>query len=238
MEHYIIPIFSSEWWINNTITFTIIFILLFFGKTLNKKNNLFNYIIGFLLIMRTPWNQFYQYQLGQWNMEWSLPLQMCSLTAIFSGTILVLHNLEIDSKYKNLLFEFLLYWSVGAFYSFITPEFTTGTHGYLYYDYYISHGGILFSILYCIFVLGYKPRAFSWLKVFLYSQIILVIIHLINYLIGGQSNYFYTMIPPKVDNPLVIGAYPTHIILMNIFAGIHFYVIYLLSRDKTNLESS
>ena len=149
MEHYIIPIFSSEWWINNIITFTIIFIFLIVGKKLNKKNNLFNYVIGFLLLIRTPWTQFYQYQLGQWNIEWSLPMQMCSLSAIFSGTILILHNLKIDSKYKNLLFEFLLYWSVGAFYSFITPEFTTGAEGYLYYDYYISHGGILFSILYC-----------------------------------------------------------------------------------------
>ena len=238
MEHYIIPIFSSEWWINNIITFTIIFIFLFVGKKLNEKNNLFNYVIGFLLIIRTPWTQFYQYQLGQWNIEWSLPMQMCSLTAIFSGTILVLHNLKIDSKYKNLLFEFLLYWSVGAFYSFITPEFTTGTNGYLYYDYYISHGGILFSILYCRFILGYKPRNRSWFKIFLYSQPILLLIHIINYLIGGQANYFYTMIPPKVDNPLVIGVYPTHIILMNIFAGIHFYIIYLLSRDRTNSESS
>ena len=238
MEHYIIPIFSSEWWINNIITFTIIFIFLIVGKKLNEKNNLFNYVIGFLLLMRTPWTQFYQYQLGQWNIEWSLPMQMCSLSAIFSGTILILHNLKIDSKYKNLLFEFLLYWSVGAFYSFITPEFTTGTEGYLYYDYYISHGGILFSILYCRLILGYKPRTRSWLKIFLYSQPILLLVHTVNYLIGGQANYFYTMIPPQVDNPLVIGAYPTHIILMNIFAGIHFYLIYLLSRDKTNLKSS
>ena len=58
------------------------------------------------------------------------------------------------------------------------------------------------------------------------------IIHSINYIIGGQANYFYTMIPPAVDNPLVVGAYPTHIILMNIFAGIHFYFIYLLTRKR------
>ena len=87
---------------------------------------------------------------------------------------------------KNLLFEFLLYWSVGAFYSFITPEFTTGTNGYLYYDYYISHGGILFSILYCRFILGYKSRNRSWFKIFLYSQPILLLVHIINYLIGGN----------------------------------------------------
>tara|TARA_Y100000996_G_scaffold363096_1_gene306662 strand:+ start:5393 stop:6094 length:702 start_codon:yes stop_codon:yes gene_type:complete len=233
MEPYVIPIFSNEWWINNIITFTVIFILLLIGKNLNKRTKLFNYIIGFLLIARTPWNQIYQYQIGQWDIQWSLPMQMCSFSAIFSGLILILHNLKISSNYKNLLFEFLLYWSVGAFYSFITPQFTTGTQGLIYYDYYISHGGILFSILYCILILEYRPRENSWLKVFLYSQPILLGIHLINYLIGGQANYFYTMIPPAVDNPLVVGAYPLHIILMNLFAGIHFYIIYLISKNKS-----
>ena len=232
MEPYVIPIFTDEWWRNNIVTFLIIGFLLFIGNKLNKKNNYFNLIIGSCLILRLPWNQYYQYQIGQYNLEWSLPLQMCSFSSFFSGLILVLHGLNIDKKYKNLLFEFLLYWSVGAFYSFITPQYTTGIEGLIYYDYYISHGGILFSILFCRLFLGYFPRQGSWKKVFIYSQFILLIIHAINYTIGGQANYFYTMIPPAVDNPLVVGAYPTHIILMNIFAGIHFYFIYLLTRKR------
>ncbi len=232
MEPYVIPIFTDEWWRNNIVTFLIIGFLLFIGNKLNKKNNYFNLIIGSFLILRLPWNQYYQYQIGQYNLEWSLPLQMCSFSSFFSGLILVLHGLNIDKKYKNLLFEFLLYWSVGAFYSFITPQYTTGIEGLIYYDYYVSHGGILFSILFCRLFLGYFPRKGSWKKVFIYSQFILLIIHAINYTIGGQANYFYTMIPPAVDNPLVVGAYPTHIILMNIFAGIHFYFIYLLTRKR------
>ena len=232
MEPYVIPIFTDEWWRNNIVTFLVIGFLLFIGNKLNKKNNYFNLIIGSFLILRLPWNQYYQYQIGQYNLEWSLPLQMCSFSSFFSGLILVLHGLNIDKKYKNLLFEFLLYWSVGAFYSFITPQYTTGIEGLIYYDYYVSHGGILFSILFCRLFLGYFPRKGSWKKVFIYSQFILLIIHAINYTIGGQANYFYTMIPPAVDNPLVVGAYPTHIILMNIFAGIHFYFIYLLTRKR------
>ena len=232
MEPYVIPIFTDEWWRNNIVTFLIIGFLLFIGNKLSEKNNYFNFIIGSFLILRLPWNQYYQYQIGQYNLEWSLPLQMCSFSSFFSGLILVLHGLNIDKKYKKLLFEFLLYWSAGALYSFITPQYTTGIEGLIYYDYYVSHGGILFSILFCRLFLGYFPRKGSWKKIFIYSQFILLIIHAINYLIGGQANYFYTMIPPAVDNPLVVGAYPTHIILMNIFAGIHFYFIYLLTRKR------
>ena len=100
MEPYIIPIFSNEWWINNAITFLVIFGLLFVGKILDKKNKLktYSYIIGILLLVRTPWSQWYQCQIGQWNAEWSIPLQMCSLSALFSGMILIVHNLKIRSK--------------------------------------------------------------------------------------------------------------------------------------------
>ena len=83
MEPYVIPIFTDEWWRNNIVTFLIIGFLLFIGNKLNKKNNYFNLIIGSFLILRLPWNQYYQYQIGQYNLEWSLPLQMCSFSSFF-----------------------------------------------------------------------------------------------------------------------------------------------------------
>ena len=89
-------------------------------------------------------------------------------------------------------------------------------------------------ILYCQLILGYSPRKKSWLKIFLYSQPILLIIHIINILIGGDANYFYTLNPPIANNPLIMGTYPTHIILLDIFAGIHFYIVYLLLYRGTN----
>ena len=45
-----------------------------------NDSNYFNLIIGSFLILRLPWNQYYQYQIGQYNLEWSLPLQMCSFS--------------------------------------------------------------------------------------------------------------------------------------------------------------
>ena len=106
MEPYVIPIFTDEWWRNNIVTFLIIGFLLFIGNKLNKKNNYFNLIIGSFLILRLPWNQYYQYQIGQYNLEWSLPLQMCSFSSFFSGLILVLHGLNIDKKYKIYCLNF------------------------------------------------------------------------------------------------------------------------------------
>ena len=95
----------------------------------------------------------------------------------------------------------------------------------------ISYVGILAIPLiyagYFIFVLGYRPSKMSWLKVFLYSQVLLLGIHILNFFIGGSANYFFTMEPPIANNLLIIGTYPTHIIMMDFFALIHFYFLYM-----------
>lgn len=233
-RYYAITLFSNEWWINTISTVIAISFLLYLSKIFIKKNsiNKFNIIIGSILLVRCIWIQWYQYYLGIWDLQWSLPLQMCSLSAIMSGVLPLIENTNLNKNYKQWIFEFLFYYSIGAFYSILTPVYTTGINGLIYYEYYISHGGILFTSIYFFIILGYRPRVYSWLKVFLYTQPILLTIHLVNYLIGGQANYFYTMEPPIADNPLVMGQYPMHIILLNIFALIHFALLYFLTKKS------
>ena len=239
-RYYAISIFSNEWWINNVVTFSVIFLLLFISKKIyanGRFQKLFSIFLGSSLIIRLIWNQWYQFSIGQWNPEWSLPLQLCSFSCILSGLLPIIINFNIDKKVKQLMFEFLFYWGFAGLYAFITPVYTSGTQGFLYFDFYIAHGGFIFIILYFLIVLKYKITHKSWLKVFIYSQFILLLIHLINIYIGGSANYFYTMEPPIADNPLIIGEYPTHIIMMDLFALIHFYFIYLFMK-KINLTYS
>ena len=68
-------------------------------------------------------------------MQWSLPIQMCSFTSILSGFLLIIHNFKIEEKYKSLIFEFLLFWGIGALYAFLTPVYTTGIEGFIYYEF-------------------------------------------------------------------------------------------------------
>ena len=231
---YAVPILSNEWWINNIVTSFFIFVFLFIGiKFKNNKSFISKYtlFIGLFFITRLLWNQWYQNLYGQWNPEWSLPIQMCSFSAMLSGIIPILIYFNINDKVKRLLFEFMFYWGIGAVYALLTPQYTHGTYGFIYQDYYISHGGIIFVILFCIFVHDFKPREYSWLKIFGYSQIVLLIIHFINRSIGGIANYFYTIKPPIVDNPFVMGQFPFHIIMLDIFALFHFSLLYFLFKS-------
>jgi len=229
-RYYAIDIFSNEWWINNVTTSIFILIFLYLGSKVYKNGKyqkLFTILLGSILLIRLLLTQWYQYSIGQWNLEWSLPLQLCSFSCILSGILPIVINFNISQKIKQSLFEFLFYWGFAGLYAFLTPVYTSGTQGFLYYDFYIAHGGFIFVILYFIIVLGYGLSDKSWLKVFLYSQILLFMIHLINLFIGGSANYFYTMEPPIANNPLIIGTYPTHIIMMDFFALLHFYIIFI-----------
>lgn len=229
-RYYAIGIFTNEWWINNIITTIFIISLLYISKKIyqnGKYQKLFSIFIGSTLLIRLLWIQWYQYSIGTWNLEWSLPLQLCSFSCILSGILPIIINFNISQKIKQYLFEFLLYWGFAGLYALITPVYTSGIEGFLYYDFYIAHGGFIFVILYFIFVLKYRPSVMSWLKIFLYSQVLLIAIHILNLFIGGTANYFYTMEPPIANNPLIIGTYPIHIIMMDIFALIHFYFLYM-----------
>ena len=181
-RYYAIEFLSKEWCTNTSITLFIEIILFYISKSFYKNNKiyLFNYFLGAILLGRFFWFQWYHYNIGIWNLEWSLPLQMCSFSSLLSGILPFLENTKISNKYKQTLFEFLFYFSIGAFYAILTPVYTAGNQGLIYYEYYISHGGILFTVIYFLYILNYKLTKNSWFKIFLYSQLLLFIIHIIN----------------------------------------------------------
>jgi len=219
ISHETIEIFSSLWWQSNLSTLLLILIFLFTGNWFNPENReKLAKVIGIVLIFRTVGVHFYWNYLGIWTIESSLPLHLCGLSAILSGIVLFWR--------KQWAYECLYFWGIpGAFHSLMTPEFTAGSSGLLFYEYYLSHGGIILSAIYLTWVLGMKPRKRSWLRVFLWSQLLLPIIGLINWMLN--ANYMYLCIKPIAENPFLFGEWPWYIVGAE-FAGLfHFFIVYL-----------
>ena len=219
IPHETIEIFSLIWWQSNIATIGIIFALLILGKwfSLENRERLAKFI-GIILIFRAIGIHFYWDYIGIWTIESSLPLHLCGLSSILSGIVLFWR--------KQWVYECLFFWGIpGAFHSLLTPEFTVGTSGFLFYEYYISHGGIILSAIYLTWVLGMKPRQGSWLKIFLYSQLLLPVIGFINYMIN--ANYMYLCTKPIANNPILIGEWPWYIISIELAGLLHFFIIYL-----------
>ena len=219
ISHETLEIFSLLWWQSNFTTLFVILVFLFLGKWFNPGNReKLAQAIGTILIIRTIGVHFYWDYLGIWTIESSLPLHLCGLSAVLSGIILFWR--------KQWAYECLYFWGIpGAFHSLLTPEFTVGSNGFLFYEYYLSHGGIMLSAIYLTLVLGMRPQKGSWFKVFLWSQLLIPIIGSINFALN--ANYMYLCIKPIAKNPFLIGEWPWYLLGVECAVILHFFVIYL-----------
>lgn len=217
--HEILEPLSAIWW--QTIIWSTVIIsgILISAKYLKKDQlELLAKVIGVILIARSILVHPYVDYIVGWDIYNNLPLHLCGLSAIISGIIMFYR--------KQWLYECLYFWGIpGAFHSFVTPEFTQGTEGFLFIEYYISHGGIILSALFCTMYLGFSPRKGSWWRIFLYSQVLLPLVGGINWIL--DANYMYISAPPIVENPFIIGDFPEHLIGLEIAGLLHFALVYL-----------
>ncbi|MFM1793486.1 MAG: hypothetical protein RLZZ252_1840, partial [Bacteroidota bacterium] len=82
--------------------------------------------------------------------------------------------------------------------------------------------------IYTTMRMGFVPRKGSWKRVFFYTQIVLPVIGLVNWLIG--ANYMFLAQKPDAENPLIIGDWPYYIIGLEVVVIVHFYLFYRLHK--------
>ncbi|MBK9272319.1 MAG: TIGR02206 family membrane protein [Saprospiraceae bacterium] len=231
-EHYLIPTYSLMWWGGIILGLGFYSGLAKLGSYFKSigKEELFRRALFVVFFVREILIHVYYLVTGHFNIQESLPLHLCGLS--YLACLVCLY------KPQMLLYEYLLMLgSVGALMSFLTPEMTHGYSPFLLFDYYLSHGLILFTPLYLFFVLHIRPRVRSWLYVLVFGNIVLGTVGLINYLIG--SNYIYLCEPPKVDNVLITGKFPYHIIGFEVIGSAFVLLIYYIFRRlRFNLFST
>jgi hypothetical integral membrane protein (TIGR02206 family) len=225
-ENYVIEFLSNEWIRNTSFAVLVILLYLLIGKFLKTSDKLkLAKIISIILIITTITGHSRNIINGYWNISENLPLQLCGISNLIGCFILFIPK-------NKTLFEFFYYAGIiGAIQAFLTPQINNfdGTN-YEYIEYYISHGGILLLPIYMFNNLGYKLRKFSWLKVLIYLNILLIFIMPLNFKIN--SNYMYLAYPPNVDNPLIIGEWPYYIMCWEIIIVIFSYTLYVISTRK------
>ena len=226
--HETIEIGASLWWKMLSGTVTAISLLVLIGKKYPKARNGIRIISGWMLVALSLALPMYLIYFGAWSIRTSLPLQLCGLSGILSGIVLLWRN--------QLAYELLLYWGIpGALYALLTPELTQGSGTLFIIEYYISHGGIIFSVLYLTLVYHLYPRKHSWLNVFLITQFLLLAVGLVDYFL--DANYMYLRDKPLVGNPFLIGDWPWYIFMLELAGFVHFYLLYLFFQSpKTHVQ--
>lgn len=218
-QHETIEIGSALWWRMLSGTTAIATVTILAGKNCPMAREAVRKISGWMLVCVTVLLPVYLVSLGTWSIQTSLPLQLCSLSGILSGIVLLWRN--------QFAYELLVYWGIpGALYALLTPEMTQGSGTLFLFEYYISHGGILLSVFYLSVVYGMYPGKKSWLKVFMFTQILLFAICILDYYV--DANYMYLRYKPQVSNPFILGEWPWYVFGLELAGIIHFYVIYVL----------
>jgi hypothetical integral membrane protein (TIGR02206 family) len=223
----IIP-FGSELWRNMLFaSMAFISIPIFGVRNFPGTRDFIRKIFGLILVFTAISIHPYLIHVGTWNIHTSLPLQLCSLSGILSGIVLLFPS--------QLGFEFIMYWGLpAAIHSLLTPEMTQGSGNVIMLEYYLSHSGIILSALYLALCYDMRLRKGSWLCVFYYTQWLLPLVGAIDYLL--DANYMYLTKRPMADNPFIIGEWPWYIIILDVVLLLHFLLVYFIFRSRTSYK--
>ena len=219
MDHAVMSPFGFEWFFWNLLTlFCILLVVLIPRNKSDKFISNFTIIFAVLMVFEYISIQSYFVFNDIWTLQDSLPFHLCRLM-VFNTIFLLLSRNQIS-------FELLLFVGmVGGFHSLMTPELTHGSNLFLLIDYFVVHGGLVAAPLYCIFVLGMRPRKMSWLKSFFYLQFFVVLVAIINSIL--DANYMYLAVKPEANNPFLIGDWPYYVIGLEFATLLHAFLVYI-----------
>lgn len=164
---------------------------------------------------------------GQWDIQWHLPLHLCSLFVVLSIIMLVTKSYP--------LFELTYFLGIGgAIQPLLTSE--VGVYGFPHFyafQIFISHGGIILAAVYMAVVEGMRPSWSSIKRVFIWGNIYMLFVTIVNFLLG--SNYMYTMRKPHIPTILDhLGPWPWYILSMEAIALFISIILFLPLLSKNH----
>jgi len=157
--------------------------------------------------------------IGDWDAGSTLPLHLCGAGIVLAAFMLINRN--------YLLYELVYFWGLGgAIQALLTPDI--GAYGYPHYrffQFFLSHGTLIFASLYMTWIGGMRPTQRSIWKVLGITNIYMVFIAGFNYLTNG--NYLFICHKP-VNGSIIdfLGPWPWYILSLEVVAVISFYIYY------------
>ena len=229
INKYTIEFMSTDWIITVACVIILIFIVLYVGHKLpaSKKEKYAKFLaaimIGFFII-----NHSLLFYLGKWEIIKELPVHLCSISGLICCFIMF-----IPKNKRQFLFEFLFYCGIiGGIQAIFTPLLEDyGGYKFFYIQFFFKHAMIIAFPIYLRNNLGMKLTKFSWLKTYFALNILMILLIQLNNKL--ESNYMYVNEPPAVDNPMVIGGWPTYLYWWELFVLILILLVFVIGKPKT-----
>jgi hypothetical integral membrane protein (TIGR02206 family) len=170
------------------------------------------------------------YRGGFWDVSFTLPLQLCSISLILS-LILLLTN----SRWLASVLYFI--GVIGAFAALLTPELFLGFPHFRYFQFFITHMLIIWTALYYVWVHHFYPNKRSIWYALIFLNSCAFIAFWVNRISGG--NYMFLAEKP-VNASLMdyLGPYPFYIVSLEGLALGLFWILWLPFSKKEKVSSN
>jgi hypothetical integral membrane protein (TIGR02206 family) len=173
----------------------------------------------FLVLNELAWH-LYNIRAGTWSVRDMLPLHICSVMVFASAILLV------TKSYRVYEFQYFLGIAAASQVLFTPDAGVYNFPDFRFFQTFLSHGMIIFTALYMTFVEGFRPTAWSLLKVAVGMNGYILIVGLVN--IPLESNYLFLMqkapIPSLLD---YLGPWPWYILGMEVIGAAICVLLYL-----------
>jgi hypothetical integral membrane protein (TIGR02206 family) len=177
------------------------------------------YILGaFLLLNELVW-YVYQIHHGYLRFPGQLPLQLCDL-AVWLAALAALSR-------SAWSFDLVWYWGLsGAGMAILTPDLWTPFPSYLAIAFFLSHGGVVATVLFLVWSGQARPRPGSVWRAFIALNAVAAAIGIFDAIF--QTNYLYLRQKPSSASLLdLFGPWPIYILVAEPLVLLLFWILWL-----------
>ncbi len=158
---------------------------------------------------------------GIWDIQTMLPLHMCSVIIWLSAYMLVVKS--------HPIYEFVYFMGIGgAMQALLTPA-DAAAYSFPHFrvmQTFIAHGLLVNIAIYMTVVEGFRPTLQSFKRVFIWTNIYMVVIFFVNLAIG--SNYLFVARKPDFPTLLdMLAPWPWYILELEAIGFAIFFVLYI-----------
>ena len=201
------------------IVFINILAVIWGRKASDENRKRFRWSLAIVLIVDEFFWHLWNITTGQWSIQTTLPLHLCSIFVFLSAYMLVTKSFTI--------YEYAYFLGIaGASQALLTPD--AGIYGFPHFRAFqvmVSHGAIITAAVFMTLVEGYRPTWQSLKRVLIGGNIYMAVIFVFNLLIG--SNYLFIAHKPETASLMdVLPDWPVYIVFIELIGIIVSLLLY------------
>tara|TARA_B100000700_G_C14950160_1_gene811258 strand:+ start:384 stop:1109 length:726 start_codon:yes stop_codon:yes gene_type:complete len=223
-QHYMLSI----------IMLVVCIIVPYFGYKL--KNNNYKFFFSIFLIVVAILQEILDYtnrividELYTLSLDKDLPFHLCHFGFYFSLLAIYFKCSKNKISEKKVQFLFDIAFAIGfsgALQGILTVDLTDINNTIGVITGHLQHSLIILNSIWLIFVYKMRFSIKGILNFFIFLNVLVIPLGLINYFLG--SNYLFLCTAPAVENPLLFTSeWPYYILIIDVFSIVYMYVLYL-----------